>query len=236
MKRTYSVVKSDEGRRILKAQRNLKKARRAKTTMQALSVRTPFPRLKKCDILYENALTATGASATLALPVGSNDMYDFDRTAGNYFGNKQPLFYDNVLDAAGPYKEYYVGSWETTYWIINQTADAINVWALPPYGATSELDSRAEADNFPGVVKEYLTKSGGSRDYCKITVKGNVKDFTGADTRDAGLIGTYASSPTKTIFGGLLIGSADGTTAVSAYIAVKHVFHAELQWVDALVS
>jgi len=172
----------------------------------------------------------------LSLDIACNDLYDFDRSSGNYFGNKQPLFYDNLLTAFGPYKEYYVGSWETTYWIINETNVGIDVWVKPPLGATSEIDTKAEADNMPGVAREYLTKSGGSRDYCKITVKGNVADFTGSVKRDDDAIGTYSSSPTKVIYGGLVIASVDGTTACNVYVAIKHVFHAELQWVDALVS
>lgn len=208
-----------------------------KTTMQELTLRTPFPRQKKCDMLYEHPLTHVGGATYFKCEIANNDMFDFDRTGGNVFGNKQPLYFDDLFGANGPYKEFYVGSWETTYTVINETAECgLNVYALPSTGVGAELDSITEAANFPGVVTEYLTSKGGSKDIVTITIRGNVKDHTASSVRDDNFLGSYASSPTAILYGGILVSSADGASNLTAAIAIKHVFHAECQWIDALIS
>jgi len=47
-------------------------------------------------------------------------MYDYDNTGEA--GNKQPLYYDALLSASGPYKQYKTISWKTTWYFMNQTA------------------------------------------------------------------------------------------------------------------
>jgi len=207
-----------------------------KTTMQLLSKSSPFPRFKKAVLLYENAFTYTAAATTASWLHASNDMYDFDRTAGNFYGNKQPLFYDNLLTVSGPYKEFYVPTWTTTYFIANETNVAVDVFVLPPHIGGSELDSKAEADNFPGVKHEHLTAKGGSRDFIKVTVKGSVNDVIGSKTKDTNFIGIWNGSPSSAVLGGLFMNTADGTTSLSVAVAIKHEFNAQLEYTDALVS
>jgi len=45
-------------------------------------------------------------------------MYDYDNTGEA--GNKQPLYYDALLSASGPYKQYKTISWKTTWYFMNQ--------------------------------------------------------------------------------------------------------------------
>jgi len=71
-----------------------------------------------------------------------------------------------------------LNSWKTTYTIINTGAVPVTVFAMPPISGTSEIDSVAEADNFPGVKRLYLTAATGSKNMGTITVTGNVADFT----------------------------------------------------------
>jgi len=40
----------------------------------------------------------------VTVQVKPNDMYDYDNTGEA--GNKQPLYYDALLSASGPYKQY----------------------------------------------------------------------------------------------------------------------------------
>lgn len=237
MKRTYSktetTVGGTPGRKSYKKRKVMKSK---KTTMQLLSKQSPFPRFKKSVLLYENAFTYTAASATASWLHACNDMYDFDRTSGNFWGNKQPLFYDNLLTVSGPYKEFYVPSWTTTYFIANETNVAVDVFVLPPHIGSSELDSKAEADNFPGVKHEHLTAKGGSRDYIKVTVKGSVNDVIGSKTKDANFVGIWNGSPSTAVLGGLFMCTADGTTSLSVAVSVQHKFNAQLEYTDALVS
>jgi len=49
--------------------------------------------------IYERAYSAYGAAFTHA-QVMSNSLYDFDKNG--VFGNKQPLYFDTMVTAAGP--------------------------------------------------------------------------------------------------------------------------------------
>ena len=123
-----------------------------KTTLQRFPD-GPFPRSKNVSLVYENALTATGTGTSGLLTLGTkpNSAYDYDNSSGAAFGNKQPLYYDALLSASGPYKNYKVNSWRTTYTIVNNSDAPMTCWAIPPISAPGEVDSAAEADNFPGV-------------------------------------------------------------------------------------
>lgn len=198
----------------------------------------PFQGKKYMTFLYENALTRVAPGATLqSLSVMLNSLFDFDKTSLAYFGNKQPLYYDTMLTASGPYKSYQVISWKTTFTIVNNNAVPIQVWVYPPIAATSEIDSIAEADNFPGVKKLYLTAATGSKNIGTVTVTGHQKDLFPVDTLTGNsTTASYAGDPGTAIYGGCLVATADGSTNVDFYIAVCHEAYAELQNVDALVS
>ena len=55
------------------------------------------------------------------------------------FGNKQPLYYDALLSASGPYKNYKVNSWRTTYTIEQLRMHPMTCWAIPPISALVKL-------------------------------------------------------------------------------------------------
>lgn len=198
--------------------------------------RGPFPPKKYVSFEYLNELTVLGGATNFtAVSVGCNDAYDFDKNG--VFGNKQPLYYDALLSASGPYKNYKVKSWETTYTIINNTTTVpITVWALPATIAANEIDSAAEADNFPGVKVLYLTGKESAKNIGTITTKGNIADCWTSGMNDLSCWGAYNSSPTCIAYGGLCVKGSDGSTAPSVYIAVRHVMYTELTTIDALVS
>jgi len=63
----------------------------------------PFSGKKFVTFLYENALSkVSGGTNVVTVQVKPNDMYDYDNTGEA--GNKQPLYYDALLSASGPYK------------------------------------------------------------------------------------------------------------------------------------
>lgn len=198
----------------------------------------PFSGKKYMTFLYENALTRSAAGVpTTTLNVQYNSLYDFDKTSLATFGNKQPLYYDTILTASGPYKSYQVISWKTKFTIVNATAVPITIWLIPPIIATNEIDSVAEADNFPGVKKLYLTAATGSRNVGTLTLTGHQNDLYPVDKLTANsTTASYAGDPSSPIFGGIIASSADGTTNVDFYVAVCHEAYSELFTVDALVS
>lgn len=238
MKRSFQVTKSSSAQKYSK-RRKVYPTGKLPTTLQSSDGKLqPFPRSKVVNLIYENSLT-TGSFSGAAVGVLStkpNSAYDYDNSSGASFGNKQPLYYDSLFSASGPYKNYKVDSWTTTYAIVNEADAAITVFALPPTSATSEIDSVAEADNFPGVKRLYLTAKTGSRSFGTIRVTGNVRDVYTSASTDLGFVGAYNTDPAYLVYGGLYFASADGTTALACKVAVKHVMHTTCQVVDALVS
>lgn len=195
----------------------------------------PFSNAKKVTFLYENALTKVTPGATYSvLSYVNNDMYDFDKSGS--LGNKQPLYYDSLLSASGPYRAYKVISWRTTFTIINATACPINVWVASAMTGAAEIDSVTEADNFPGVKKLYLTEAGGSHQQDTITVTGHIDDTYSGFEKDLNLLGAYNSGPGGPSFGAFIVSAGDGASNITYYVAVKHEAFTELSQVDALVS
>lgn len=214
-----------------------KKRKTMKTTLQK-QPDGPFPRSKKMQLVYENALTAVNAAsaAAVARQHASNSLYDFDKSSDNCFGNKQPLYYDTLLTVSGPYKNYKVNSWRTTYTFINEADVATTIFIMPPIAATGEIDSVAEADNFPGVKRLFLTAKTGSKSHGTVTVTGNNRDVYPSSQGDVGFTGGYGGDPGFLVYGGFVAATADGVSTVVIKVAIKHVFDAELQTIDALVS
>jgi len=105
-----------------------------------------------------------------------------------------------------------------------------------PHSAAAEIDSAAEADNFPGVKRLYLAPNGGGDSKGTVTVYGSIADVYATFTGDQGFIGGYNSDPTYIVYGGFCIASSDGSTAISGYVAVKVEFLTTCNNIDALVS
>jgi len=251
MKRYMPATKRKAGASRPKPTKRRKMASRPNTTLGRITgkiapsrttmARTvgPFSNKKFVTFLYENELTSSGATGALTtLSTACNSLYDYDKTTGAIFGNKQPLYYDNLLSSSGPYKIYKVISWKTTYTIVNVSGVVpVTVWAIPPVNAANEVDSAAEADNMPGVKRIYLTNQYGNKSSGTITVTGHYKDvYPASETTGGQLGGVYNTDPQDIIYGGLIIHAADGTTTPTVYVAVRHEAYAELEAVDALVS
>jgi len=131
MKRTISSVVPGSSRSGVKRARTVKarkpnkgdtlgrltgKIAPSKTTLSLAP--GPFTGKKYMTFIYENELTQlTTAAAFTHAQVMSNSLYDFDKNG--VFGNKQPLYFDTMVTAAGPYRQYKVISWKTTYTVYN---------------------------------------------------------------------------------------------------------------------
>jgi len=192
---------------------------------------TPFPRVRYVSFDYQNGLNLQiPVSNTQIVSFAPNDIFDFDRTTG-FLGNKQPLYYDALLGVNGPYRFFKVLSWVTTFTIINRGAAPITLW-LTNAPFASDIDTVAEVDNLPGVVKKFVDVPGGQ---AMVTIKmsGNIKDEYASQDSDAALTGTYGSSPTASIQGSLVLFSS---SSLNYEIAVKHIAYTQLSLVDAIVS
>lgn len=236
IKRTISTMETSQPFAPQKKRRVVRK----KTTLQSADgPLQPFPRSKIINLIYENALAPAAGATPLFLGTKPNSAFDYDNGSG-VFGNKQPLYYDSLFSVSGPYKNYKVDRWTTTYTISNESDKSITVFVMPPLSSANEIDIVAEADNFPGVKRLYLTPKTGSKSIGTISVTGNVQDvYTSASGRtvgDLGFVGSYNTDPAYLIYAGLLIASADGTTAVACQVSVRHVMHTTCEVVDALVS
>lgn len=241
MKRSFSVVKSSKSqgaskKRKVDTSKRSAYTRKRSSTLSKENFGHPFPAVKKTVMTYENELTQVGTTGALqAAQIACNSMYDLDRS-GTVYGNKQPLYYDTLLTASGPYRRYRVTSWRTTYTLVNMTAVPVTIWVLPPTTSTTEIDSAAEADNFPGVKRVYLSAKDGSKNMDTITVTGNIWDAIPLFADSDNAQGTYASDPASVVYGGILAHTSDGTTVANVYVAIKHEMDVELSELDALVS
>lgn len=196
---------------------------------------SPFPPKKWVNFEYTSPLTAYAvANATGSISCKPSDLYDFDASGGNVFGNKQPLYYDTLLTGTGPYRQFKVWSWVITYTIVNNANAAITVYGLPTIASAGELDIASEFDNYPGVKKLFLTSITGSKNIGTITVRGALTDVYPFDKHSTALSGTYNASPTVPVYAGLGFVTAAGT--VDVHVAVKATMWTEIGNVDALVS
>lgn len=236
--RTYKRSKTNKGRARSVSRNTLGSLGGSKVTpSQTTLAKAPGPFLGKkfVDFIYENGLTKLGGATTFVpVQIVCNSAYDVDQST--YLGNKQPLYYDKLLTAAGPYLQYKVTSWRTTWTIVNTQAVPINVFVHAAHALT-DFNTVVEAENFPGVKRLYLTESGGSKNSGSITVTGNISDFNGMSDRGREWIGVYNTNPGISIGGTCLIASADGTaTVANVYVAIKHEMYTELSVIDCEVS
>lgn len=205
----------------------------SKTTMAGAE--GPFSTSKFTTFLYENALAKVNPGSNFwGISVISTGMFDYD--VNNYLGNKQPLYFDQLLSATGPYKSYKVISWKTTFTFVNEGTTPVNIWVAPALTSFGEVDSAVEADNFPGVKKLYLTSPSGSQNKGNLVITGHIDDVWKGITSDSGFIGSYAANPSVPVYTTICAQAADGVANAIVYIAVKHEAYTELLNVDAIVS
>lgn len=196
----------------------------------------PFPLTRNCTLLYKN----TSATLTPGAVYGSqrfrlNDCYDFDYD--NNFGNKQPLYFDNLIDVAGPYRSFRVNAWKIRFNIVNTSSIPITVyWHNGFLNSVNEADTSAEMQNMPRVKSLQLTGNTGSKSMGVITAYGTVRGVLGRKPDDV-FEGTYAGSPSQLINGTLGYQATDGTSTTAQLVVEMHVVqYVTLFSRDALAS
>lgn len=167
-----------------------------------LTKRDPFPLImRNVSMRYQDAPGATlswggGATYYASLHTKPTALFDYDYT--NVVGNKQPLYYDTLLTATGPYANYLVRKWKTTFTVVNMSAVPVVVFVgqASLSGSVTELDQPTEIQNFPDVKKVFLTEKGGEKCIAQITVWGDLKKWT-VSNNDDDFVGFYNSNPTN---------------------------------------
>lgn len=195
----------------------------------------PFAGKKSLTFLYQTGLreVTSVAGATSYARIVCNGMFDVDYD--NVLDNKQPLYFDSLLSSTGPYQQYKVISWKTTWNLINETDKSVTVWVVPAGIGSGDIDSPTEVANYPGVKRVFLSAKGGM-DRTSVSVTGHFKDMYPSMTQDNGLIGVYNSNPGNAIYGGIVVQNSDLTNIPVLKVAVKHEAYTELQNVDAIQS
>lgn len=196
-----------------------------------------FPDVLETTLRYNsNMFSVNPAAASTHFHLVLNGMYDFDYS--NVLENKQPLFYDELLTADGPYRNYAVREWNTTIEIINDSPDPLLVYFAQSV-ATTETDSLTEIQNRQNVREVILTAKGGSKDRATIVAPGDIYSVWGKDrVNPESANGNYASNPSAAVYGTLYFYNPGGVvnTPVDCWVKVVHDFHATLSTADAISS
>jgi len=196
--------------------------------------RVALPATKTVTFQYDSVLAAVSAiGQVVSLPVALNDINDFDRTTSNAFGNKQPLYYDTLVNSSN-YTNSRVESWEVTFSVVNSGAAPMQVYCVSASNTTASFDSETKASNLPGVQKIELTADGGSKNHCTVTIVGNVNDLYAGYPMDSGLSAGFGGSPANLIFGGLTLYTVTG--ALTACVSVKAKLRTKLFVRTAVIS
>lgn len=209
-----------------------------KKAMLSIS-RNPFPKTKNCTLVYKNPSTLFSTGAILnynSLRINCNGMFDFDTS--NYFGDKQPLYFDQLCSVDGPYTDYKVYAWKTTIQVLSSTNNPLNVYFDPASTTGFDADTPQEMKNRPGVQYRMITGQGNARPYATFTKYNSLKSIIGRNqTGDDKYTGRYNANPATSYFATLLIETATGTVTNSdTLVSVTHTFYAQFFNRDSVVS
>jgi len=196
----------------------------------------PFPQKLNTTLQYRSlAVQQTGSSVsgTYSATVVLNDLFDFD--SSNVLGNKQPLFYDQLFSATGPYTRLECKSWRTRWTIINTGAEPVSIYwnGKGTAVAISEEDTTAEVSNRPNMQVYHLGPKGSMKDTCYIKSSGAWTDHV-SEVVDPGT--AYNASPGTPIYGTLFANTPTNTTAPTLTIQCDHYFDIVCLRPDAVVS
>lgn len=223
---------------VKKVRKRVKRMKRKYNPRLQVS-RGPFPIRMNTALVYKAPSTtiASGGIVSYAgLSLALNNMYDFDYN--NVLGNKQPLFYDQLLSVDGPYKSYKVNAWKTTIRFINLSDKALYVYYDPCTALITESDSPSEIQNRRGVQSFLLTGQANAKPMCTITKYQTLKSFypnsvNSSENFSAG----YNASPSTLAYSNLIWQTVDNSVGVfNVAIQVQHIFYCTLYNPDSITS
>ena len=228
---------SSQGKGPMKKLKTSKPTRkRTKGTPEMYAPAQVFPDVLNTTLRYNSNMVAIDvAASSIYYSFNLNGMFDFD--VDNILGNKQPLYFDELVTADGPYKNYKVKSWKTIIEVINDSTDPLLVyWSQAD--STSDADSLIEVQNRPNVRELILTQRDGDKNSGKIVAPGKVTDIQGSIRNPADLTGAFSSNPTVPCIGTIFFYNPGGvvSTPVNCWLKITHDFIVELARTDAIIS
>lgn len=240
-KRLVMRVKKRRGQVVRKTRPRYRKGRTA-PSKRLLSYKTgtrPFPPVMPCVLTYQGEFgdsISSGAAAVAYTQWRPNDLYDFD-VSGN-FGNKQPLYYDQLLSATGPYKRYMVYAWKTTLTIFNTSDIPLEIFVdTNTMNSLTDADTVTEIANRRGVIKRLITAQANAKPYTTISWFKNLNSIVpGARASINEWGGYYTGSPNNYIANTLLVRSITQVAGFTFRCKVNHQFYVKLFETDATVS
>lgn len=196
----------------------------------------PFPNKLATTLLYRSIPVAQSGSAgtgTYFLNVALNNLFDFD--VSNVLGNKQPLFYDQLFSATGPYTRLECKSWRTRITVINTGAEPVTIYWNGKGSAitASEEDTLAEVTNRAYMQQYHLGAKGQAGDRCYIKSSGS---WFQHNTDIAAIAQAYDASPATQVYGTLFANTPTNTTAPTVVIQIDHYFDIVCLRADSTVS
>lgn len=226
--------KKPAGRRV--TQVNRRRTRRAPRVPRQLG---PFPKIMNTTLVYKNPstnITSNGFSSFTYCQFALNSMFDLDQT--NVIGNKQPLFYDQLLSIDGPYRNYRVNACKTTIRFINLSDKALFLYYDPCAAGLTEADSALEMENRRGVQCFTLTAQSNAKPMQTITKYQSIKAFypTGVNQSE-NFSAAYNTGPSTVAYSTLGWKTIDGSVAAySVAIQVQNIFYCTLFNADSVQS
>lgn len=183
----------------------------------------PFPDRLQTTLLYRSIpINASGSAGTgtYLLQVRLNSPNDFDYT--NVLGNKQPLYYDQLFSATGPYQAYECKSWRTRITVINLANTAATVYwnGQGTSIGLSEEDTLAEVTNRSYHKQFHLAPKGGSGDRTFISTSGKMSKASSDVTYSA--VAHNADPVAFPVYGTLFINTPTTTDPPNVMIQIDH--------------
>lgn len=196
-----------------------------------------FPDVFHTTMRYSSNLVpiTSIASATTFHSLILNGLFDFD--FNNTFGDKQPLYYDQLLTSTGPFKQYTCKKWRTTIEVYNQSTNPLEVYWTQA-GDPSDGDTLIEVQNRPNVRILVLTAKGGSKDKGKITAPGSMVEIFGNIINPESALGSVTANPSIKAYGTLFFSNpgATSSTLIDCFVKIVHDFDVELSAIDGILS
>lgn len=236
-KRSYSATKLSSNTLQTRAtKRKFVKRAKGKGSPETYVKGQMFPDVFFTTLRYNSTMALINpSSASTFNSFVLNGMFDFD--FDNILGNKQPLYFDDLITTSGPYNQYKVYKWNTRIHIVNDSDQPLLAyWAQA--ATVAETDTLLEVQNRPNVRELILDPKGGTKVSGFIEAPGSMFEIYGSSPNPENIIGRAGSNPTVQAFGTLYLYNPGGvvTTPVKAWVKVIHDFISELNAADAIVS
>lgn len=195
----------------------------------------PFPIKLLTTLMYRTTLrsiTGSSANGTVFTKLALNDLYDFDFSGDSE--NKQPLFFDQLFSATGPYTRYEVQSWRTKITVFNRASEPMTVYfnGRGTVVSTGEEDSVAELVNRPFMSAVQLGPAGSGADRGLLSTWGKWSDHN-KESQDNSA--AYNASPSTQVIG-TMFGNIVGSSNPTLTYQIDHYFDVLATRIDATVS